>query len=64
MVGVRRAPKKTGIAVKNPEHREGHNSNEGRSQELRSSCKDAEDNRDEPVATGSAVVESRRDTIQ
>ena len=64
MVGARRAPEKTRIAAEHPEHKEGHNSNERRSQELRISCKDEEDNRDKPSAIGSAAVASKRDTIQ
>ena len=64
MVRARRAPRKTGIAAEHPEHREGHDSNEGRSQELRSSGKDEEDDGDEPLATGSAVVKRKRDTIK
>ena len=64
MVGARRAPEKTGIAAEHPEHRECNNNNKGRSQELRSSCKDEEDDRDESFATGSVAVARKRNTIQ
>ena len=64
MVGAGRAPRKTGIAVEHPEHRSGHSSNERRSQELRSSCKDEKDDRDKPFAIGSTEVARKRDTIQ
>ena len=64
MVGARRAPRETGIAAEHPEHREGHNSNEGRIQEIRSSYKDEEYDKDEPFAIGSATVARKGDTIQ
>ena len=45
-------------------HRECNSNNEGIIQELRSSCKYEEDDRDEPFAIGSTTVARKRHTIQ
>ena len=63
MVGARRAPRYIGFAAEHPKHREYNNNNKGRSQELRSSCKNEEDGRDEPFGIGSTEVVMKRDTI-